>query len=62
MHGEPAGGGNLWVRDGNIRCWVALSPGEDGDRARGGHPPQRSRYLLHSGTKDVIALVIGNLD
>lgn len=35
MHGEPAGGGNLWVRGGNIRRWGSLSPGEDGDPPRG---------------------------
>lgn len=62
VHGEPAGGGNLWVRDRNIRCGVPVS--QDRDWAGGGHPLQGagSRYLLHSGTEDVIAFVVGDLD
>lgn len=61
MHGEPAGGGDLWVQD--RTSGRRPSPQERlGDRAGGGRPPQRSGYLLHSSTEDVIALVIGDLD
>lgn len=64
MHGEPAGGGNLWVRNRNIRFWC---PAPQGRMLTGlgvdTHPREvGNRYLLHSGTEDVIALVVGNLD
>lgn len=35
MYGESAGGGNLWVRGGNIRRWGFFFLGEDGDFLRG---------------------------
>ena len=64
MHGEPAGGGNLWARDRKLRCGVALSRERPGTglgliaHCRGAG----SRYLLHSSTEDIIAFVVGNLD
>ena len=61
MHGEPAGGGDLWVQDGTSG-WRPSPQERMGDRAGGGCPPQQSSYLLHSGTEDIIALVIGDLD
>lgn len=37
-------------------------PGEPRDPAGAGRRGAGSRYLLHSGTEDVIAFVVGDLD
>lgn len=68
VHGEPAGGGNLSERQAMGEAHVtALSPDPSVLPSSVGwlriHTPRKKqKYLLHSGTEDIIALVIRNLD